>query len=104
MDRTFSAIKAVLKTFNLFRVITWIVIKILNYVNWNIKVKKDWEKIDIKKCLFYAPKDEIIKEKCALFRKVKNSTDKELLVELKNYGHCRNLTKKDMEKAISIVD
>ena len=103
VDRTFSSIKAVLKTFNIFRLIKWIVIKILNFSNWNIKVKKDWEKIDIEKCLFYAPNDEMIKEKSALFRKVKNTTDKNKLVELENYEHRNNLTIDDMKKAISIV-
>ncbi|NGX32019.1 MAG: hypothetical protein K1060chlam4_00057 [Candidatus Anoxychlamydiales bacterium] len=103
VDRTFASIKAVLKTYNIFRIIKWIVIKILNFTNWNIKVKKDWEKIDIKKCLFYAPKDEVIEEKSALFRKVKNTTDENQLVELKNYGHCENLTTSDLKKAISIV-
>ncbi|NGX33857.1 MAG: hypothetical protein K1060chlam1_00199 [Candidatus Anoxychlamydiales bacterium] len=102
VDRTFSSIKAVLKTYNFPYIIKWIVIKIVNFTNWNIKVRKDWEKIDINKCLFHAPKDEMIKKQGALYRKVKDTTEKRQLVEL-NYRHFNNLTTYDMQQAISIV-
>jgi len=103
-DRTFSSIKAVLKTYNVFLFIKLIAIMILKLSCWNIKVKNDWDKIDSKKCLFYSLSDVIINENSALFKKVKNSTDQNFLIELKNYGHCDELTPENIKKAISIVE
>ncbi len=102
-DRTFSSIKAVLKTFNLFLIIKWLVIKIVSFANWNIKVRKDWESIDIKKCLFYAPKDLNITQDSSLYKKICKTTDKDVIVPLRSYGHNDQLTIGDLKKAISIL-
>ncbi|MBN2479894.1 MAG: hypothetical protein JXA94_06670 [Parachlamydiales bacterium] len=106
-DRSFSSIKAVIDTFKTYGFFKWILKIFLDFSGWDISVLNDFKKIEGKKCIIYAPDDEIILPNASLYKaleKSSNIANEKVLTLPKRIFHNDALAADEFKAAFQMVN
>ncbi|MBN2479668.1 MAG: alpha/beta fold hydrolase [Parachlamydiales bacterium] len=104
-DRTFSSLKNVIRSFKIPSIFIRFLIFLLDFANWDIDITEDWKKIKDRKCMIYAPNDEIIEKKASLYSTIEGSDEEKRVLKLpKFFRHNDFLQEKHLRQVDKLLD